>query len=196
MWASLPAELTLRMIRVRCAAKGFRTRELILVTTLLDPEKYPAQEIAQLYLQRWSIELFFRDIKTLLKMEHLRCQSPHMVQKEFLMHMIGYNLIRAVMVETVRKHDVALERLSFKGSVDSVRQYSLAIARAKTKNKAAELVKELLRVLANDLVPYRPNRREPRAIKRRPKPFPLLTRPREQFKEIPHRSQYRKAAHH
>ena len=166
------------------------------MTTLLDPEKYPAQEIAQLYLQRWSIELFFRDIKTLLKMEHLRCQSPHMVQKEFLMHMIGYNLIRAVMVETVRKHDVALERLSFKGSVDSVRQYSLAIARAKTKNKAAELVKELLRVLANDLVPYRPNRREPRAIKRRPKPFPLLTRPRKQFKEIPHRSQYRKAAYH
>jgi hypothetical protein len=196
MWASLPAELTLRMIRVRCAAKGFRTRELILVTTLLDPEKYPAQEIAQLYLQRWSIELFFRDIKTMLKMEHLRCQSPPMVQKEFLMHMIGYNLIRAVMVETVRKHDVALERLSFKGSVDSVRQYSLAIAKAKTLNKAAELVKELLRVLANDLVPYRPNRKEPRAVKRRPKPFPLLTRPRKQFKEIAHRSRYRKAAHH
>jgi hypothetical protein len=196
MWASLPAQLTLRMIRVRCAAKGFRTRELILVTTLLDPEKYPAQEIAQLYLQRWSIELFFRDIKTMLKMEHLRCQSPPMVQKEFFMHMIGYNLIRAVMVETVRKHDVALERLSFKGSVDSVRQYSLAIAKARTKNKAAELVRELLRVLANDLVPYRPNRKEPRAMKRRPKPFPLLTRPRKQFKEIAHRSRYRKGDHH
>ncbi len=194
MWDSLSAELTLRMIRVRCAAKGFRTRELILVTTLLDPEKYPAKEIAQLFLQRWSIELFFRDIKTMLKMEQLRCQSPRMVQKEFFMHLIGYNLIRAVMVETVRKHEVALERLSFKGSVDSVRQYSLALAKARTKKKAAQLVQELLRVLASDLVPYRPERREPRAIKRRPKPFPLLTRPRKQFKEIAHRSRYRKPA--
>src|SRR5260370_16272254 len=113
------------MIRVRCAAKGFRTCELILVTTLLDPEKYPAQEIAQLYLQRWSIELFFRDIKTLLKMEHLRCQSPHMVQKEFLMHMIGYNLIRAVMVQTVPNHALALQMPSFTGSIDSVPHYNL-----------------------------------------------------------------------
>ena len=193
IWAALAAELTLRMIRVRCSAKGFRTRELIIVTTLLDPEKYPAAELARLYLQRWSIELFFRDIKTMLKMEHLRCQSPEMVQKEFFMHMIGYNLIRAVMVETVRKHDVRLERLSFKGSVDSVRQYSLAISKARTKGRAAELVKELLRVLASDLVPERPNRKEPRAVKRRPKPFPLLTKPRKKFKEIPHRSSYRKS---
>jgi len=193
LWAALAPELTLRMIRVRCTAKGFRTRQLVLVTTLLDPEKYPAQEIARLYLQRWNVELFFRDIKTMLKMEHLRCQSPAMVQKEFFMHMIGYNLIRAVMVETVRRHDVPLERLSFKGGVDSVRQYSIAISKAKTKTRAAQLVKELLRVLAGDLVPSRPGRKEPRAVKRRPKPFPLLTKPRKQYKEIPHRSRYRKA---
>lgn len=193
LWARLAPELTLRLIRVRCSAKGFRSRELLLVTTLLDPEKYPAPEIAQLYLQRWNVELFFRDIKTLLKMEHLRCQSPAMVQKEFLMHLIGYNLIRAVMVETVRQHDVPLERLSFKGSVDSVRHYSNTIAQAKTKTRAAQLVKELLRVLASDLVPARPGRKEPRAVKRRPKPFPLLTAHRKRYKEIPHRSRYRKA---
>jgi hypothetical protein len=193
LWAALGAQLTLRMIRVRCSAKGFRTRELVLVTTLLDPEKYPAAEIARLYLERWNVELFFRDIKTMLQMEHLRCQSPDMVQKEFFMHLIGYNLIRAVMVETVRRHDVPLERLSFKGSVDSVRQYSIAISNAKTKTRAGHLVKELLRVLAGDLVPLRPDRKEPRAVKRRPKPFPLLTKPRKQYKEIPHRSRYRKA---
>jgi len=191
LWKLLPKTLMLRMIRVRCSAKGFRTRELILVTTLLDPEKYPAAEIAKLFLQRWSVELFFRDLKTMLKMEHLRCQSPAMVQKEFFMHLIGYNLIRAVMLEAARKQDVPLERLSFKGSVDSVRQYSLVISIARTKKKVAELVKELLRVLARDLVPYRPDRKEPRAIKRRPKPFPLLTKPRKLFKEIPHRSRYR-----
>jgi hypothetical protein len=193
LWAALEAQLTLRMIRVRGSAKGFRTRELVLVTTLLDPEKYPAAEIARLYLERWNVELFFRDLKTMLKMEQLRCQTPDMVQKEFFMHLIGYNLIRAVMVETVRRHDVPLERLSFKGSVDSVRQYSIAISKAKTKTRAAHLVQELLRVLAGDLVPLRPNRKEPRAVKRRPKPFPLLTKPRKQYKEIPHRSHYRKA---
>jgi hypothetical protein len=193
LWALLVPQLTLRLIRVRCSAKGFRTRQLVLVTTLLDPEQYPALEIAQLYLQRWNIELFFRDIKTMLRMEPLRCQSPEMVQKEFFMHLIGYNLIRAVMVETVRRHDVPLERLSFKGSVDSVRQYSIAIFKAKTKNRADTLVKELLRVLASDLVPLRPGRQEPRAVKRRPKPFPLLTKPRRQYKEIPHRSRYRKS---
>jgi hypothetical protein len=193
LWALLAPQLTLRLIRVRASAKGFRTRQLVLVTTLLDPQKYPAAQIARLYLERWNVELFFRDLKTMLKMEHLRCQSPDMVQKEFFMHLIGYNLIRAVMVETVRRHEVPLERLSFKGSVDSVRQYSVAIAQAKTKTRAAHLVKELLRVLAGDLVPLRPNRKEPRAVKRRPKPFPLLTKPRKQYREIPHRSRYRKA---
>ncbi len=192
LWAMLAPELTLRLIRVRGSAKGFRTRQLVLVTTLLDPDQYPAADIARLYLERWNVELFFRDIKTMLKMEHLRCQSPDMVRKEFFMHLIGYNLIRAVMVETVRRHDVPLERLSFKGSVDSVRQYSIALGKAKTKARAAHLVKELLRVLAGDLVPLRPNRKEPRAVKRRPKPFPLLTKPRKQYHEIPHRSRYRK----
>ncbi len=196
LWASLPEILTLRMIRVRCATKGFRTRELILVTTLLDPEKYPAAEIAQLFLQRWNVELFFRDLKTILKMEHLRCQSPTMVQKELFMHLIGYNLIRAVMLQSAHRHDAPLERLSFKGSVDAVRQYGTAISQAKTKAKAARLVRELLRVLAADLVPHRPGRQEPRAVKRRPKPYSLLTKPRHQFAEIPHRGKYRAAARH
>jgi IS4 transposase len=179
------------MIRVGCAAKGFRTRQLVLVTTLLDPEKYPASHISQLFLQRWSVELFFRDLKTILKMEHLRCQSPEMVRKEFFMHLIGYNLIRALMLQTARRHDVALERLSFKGSVDAVRHFSGAIARARSKSRAAALAREILRVLAADLVPERPGRQEPRAVKRRPKPYSLLTKPRHQFVEIPHRGKYR-----
>lgn len=193
LWAALPQALMLRMIRARCATRGFRTRELVLVTTLLDPEKYPASQISQLFLQRWSVELFFRDLKTILKMEHLRCQSPAMAQKELFMHLIGYNLIRALMLQTVRRHDVPLERLSFKGGVDAVRQFSAAIARARTNAKAAALARELLRLLAADLVPERPGRREPRAVKRRPKPYSLLTKPRHQFVEIPHRGKYRAA---
>lgn len=191
LWNQLPKTLTLRMIRVRCSAQGFRTRELVLVTTLLDPQKYPAAEIAQLYLQRWEVELFFRDIKTVLQMEHLSCKSPAMVHKEFWMHMVAYNLIRALMVQAAHRYSVPLARLSFKGSLDSVRQYSAAISRARTKRRAQRLVADLLRVLASDLVPKRPNRREPRALKRRAKPFPLLTKPRKIFREIPHQSRYR-----
>ena len=188
LWASLPEELTLRMICIHVTARGFRSRKLILITTLLDPDKYPAEQIARLYLQRWQVELFFRDIKTILQMEHLRCKSPPMVEKEFLMHLIGYNLIRCVMLDAARAYEAPLERISFKGSVDSVRQYSLAIAQARHAKKRRELVRDLLRVLATDLVPDRPHRREPRAVKRRPKPYPLLNRPRRQFRETRHRN--------
>jgi len=192
LWQTLPRELSLRLIKVRAARKGFRTRDLVLVTTLLDPEKYPAAEIARLYLRRWDVELFFRDIKTMMRMEQLRCQSPAMIQREFLMHLIAYNLIRTVMWEAARRHAVPLDRLSFKGSLDAVRQYSAALSRARNQKKAAELVRDLLETLAADLVPLRPGRREPRALKRRPKPYSLLTKHRHLFKEIPHRGKYRK----
>ena len=188
LWASLLPELTLRMICVHVTAPGFRSRKLILITTLLDPEKYPAEEIARLYLQRWQVELFFRDIKTILQMEHLRCKTPAMVEKELLMHLIGYNLIRCVMLEAARAEDAPLERISFKGSVDSVRQYCPAITQTRDPRKRRELIRELLRVLAADLVPERPGRREPRAVKRRHKPYPLLNRPRHQFREVLHRN--------
>jgi hypothetical protein len=194
LWRILPQEITLRLIKVRCATKGFRTRELVLVTTLLDPEKYPASEIARLYLRRWEVELFFRDIKTMMRMEHLRCQSPPMIQREFLMHLIAYNLIRTVMWEAARRYEAPLDRISFKGAVDAVRQYGIALSRARTQKKAAALIRDLLVTLAEDLVPHRPGRQEPRALKRRPKPFSLLTKPRHVFKEIPHRGKYCKCA--
>ena len=123
-------------------------------------------------------------------MEVLRCQSPKMVHKELEMFLIAYNLIRALMTEASAIHDVPLERISFKGTVDATRQYSIAIAQARSKKKQRQLVLELLRVLAKDQLPSRPGRREPRAMKRRPKPFPLLNRHRRCFKEIPHRNRY------
>jgi hypothetical protein len=192
LWAALPAELTVRLIKARLAVRGFRTRELIVITTLLDPEKFPAEEIAALYRRRWQVELFFRDIKTTLQMETLRCQSPAMIAKEFLMHMIAYNLIRAVMWEAARRHETPLERISFKGALDALRQFSLALARARSQKKARQIERELLRIIAKDRVPERPGRREPRAVKRRPKPFCWLSKPRHLYKEIPHRGKYRK----
>ncbi len=113
-----------------------------------------------------------------------------MVHKELEMFFIAYNLVRCLIVQAGNINDVALDRMSFKGTVDSVRQFSLAIAQARSKKKQHQLIVELLEVIARDEVPDRPRRREPRAVKRRPKPFSLLNKPRDQFKEIAHRNRY------
>ena len=189
-WKKIPAQLTVRVIRFKLASRGYRPQSVTLVTTLLDPHQYPAQDIAQLYARRWKIELWFRDIKTSMGMEVLRCKSPGMVHKELEMFFIAYNLIRCLIVQAGADNDVELDRMSFKGTVDSVRQFSLAIAQARSKKKQRQLILELLGVIARDQVPERLGRREPRAVKRRPKAFPLLNKPRDKFKEIFHRNRY------
>jgi len=157
---------------------------------LLDAQAYPAQELARLYARRWQIELWFRDIKTSMSMEALRCKSPQLVHKEMEMFFIAYNLIRCLMAEASLIHHAPLERLSFKGTVDSVRQFASAIAQARSRRKQKQLMAQLLEIIARDQVPDRPGRREPRAVKRRPKPYRLLNCPRRLFKEIPHRNRY------
>jgi hypothetical protein len=191
-WKSVPEQLTVRLVRRQISQRGFRTRQLTLVTTLLDPKKYPADELVAVYQRRWRLELCFRDLKTTMGMETMSCRSPQMVHKELLMYLIAHNLIRCLMAEAASLHDVELDRLSFKGAVDATRHFSNALAKARTKKQRRRLEAVLLKILAEDQVPDRPNRREPRAVKRRPKPYPLLTRPRGKYKEIPHRSRYSK----
>jgi hypothetical protein len=193
-WKKIPPELTVRVIRFKLCSPGYRPESVTLVTTLLDPQKYSARDLAQLYARRWKIELWFRDIKTSMGMEVLRCKSPQMLHKELEMFFIAYNLIRCLMVQAGAINDVELDRLSFKGTVDSVRQFSLAISQARSKRKQNQLIIELLEVIARDEVPDRPGRIEPRAVKRRPKAYQLLNRPRKEMKEIPHRSKYRKTS--
>jgi hypothetical protein len=131
-----------------------------------------------------------RDLKTTMGMESLRCQSPDMAEKELLAYLGAHNLIRCVMAEAVAPHAVALERVSFKGSVDALRVDSEMLGRARNKTMRRQLWENLLADLAGDLVRHRPNRTEPRAVKRRPKPYPLLNQPRRKFVEISHRSRY------
>lgn len=190
LWQLVPAQLPVRVLRFELHVRGFRPESVTLVTTLIDAKVYPAEELAQLYARRWKIELWFRDLKTSMGMEVLRCQRPKMVHKELEIFLIAYNLIRALMTEASAIHDVPLDRLSFKGTVDATRQYSLALAQARSKKKQRQLLNDLLAVLASDEVPARPGRREPRALKRRPKPFPLLNQPRRRFKDVAHRNHY------
>ena len=187
-WAALPEEIQVRIVRFSAACRGFRTQHITLVTTLLDADLYPAGELIALYLRRWRIELCLRDVKTTLGLEVLRCQSPAMVRKELLAGLIAHNLIRCVMAEAARVYEAELERLSFKGAVDALRQYSAVMAQARTNRMKRKLWQDLLRTLACDRVPLRPGRTEPRAVKRRPKPFPLLNRQRRKFVELPHRN--------
>jgi hypothetical protein len=189
-WQRMPAQITVRIIRFSATLRGFRNRRVTLVTTLLDPQLYPAREIIALYARRWSMELCFRDLKSTMGMETLRCQSPEMAQKELLAYLVAHNLVRCVMAEAVARYQVDLPRISFKGTVDALRQYSAAIAQAPNRKLRRMLWEDLLRNLARDLVPLRPNRREPRAVKHRPKAYPLLNQSRRRFIEISHRSRY------
>ena len=190
-WASLPAELPVRVIRVEVKQKGFRTRVLVLVTTLLDPMAYPAEQIVAAYLRRWRLEMCLDDLKTTLGLDALRCKTPHMVHRELLALLIAHNLVRAVMAEAAREHAVPLPRLSFTGTLDALRSFGGASAQARRPPQRRRLWAEMLRIIAADLVPLRPDRWEPRAVKRRPKPYPKLNRPRHQYRETRHGSRYR-----
>ena len=190
VWKLIAPQLTVRVLRLHLRRAGYRTRSVTLVTTLVDPELYSARELAELYARRWQIELWFRDIKTSMGMEVLRCQSPEMIHKELEMFLIAYNLIRCLMAQAGRQAGVAIQRLSFKGTVDGVRQFSVALAQARSRRKQRELLELLLETIAKDAVPQRPGRREPRAVKRRPKPFPILNQPRHKFKDVPHANRH------
>jgi hypothetical protein len=189
-WALLPAQITVRIVRFTTTIRGFRNRRITMVTTLLDPDLYPAEELAALYARRWRLELCLRDLKTTMGMEELRCKTPDMAEKELLAYLVAHNLVRCLIAEVVACHQVELERVSFKGSIDALRQFSDAISRARSRKMRGQLWRDLLLTLARDLVPLRPNRTEPRAVKRRPKPYPLLNKPRRKFVEISHRSRY------
>ena len=188
-FAALPATLSLRLIRLRVAAKGFRTRRAVLVTTLTDAELYPAEALRELYGERWQVELHFAQIKTILAMDVLRCKSPEMIEREVAIHRIAYNLVRSLMQRSAHLHQVSLERISFKGSLDTVRHWSAVIAAAgATPRKQDSLIEQMLTAIARDPLPERPQRSEPRAKKRRPRNYQLMTAPRHQVGNLPRRN--------
>lgn len=188
-FAALPPSLSLRMIRLRVTTPGCRTQSVVLVTTLLDPVAYPAEALRALYGQRWQVEGHFAQIKTSLGMDVLRCKSPELIEREVCMHQIAYNLVRSLMQRAAHGHHVALTRLSFKGTLDTLRHWSSLIAAAgKTPRQQQKLIAQMLALIAGDPVPERPGRNEPRARKRRGKNYQLLTKPRHKMGRLPRRN--------
>lgn len=191
----LPVELALRQIRVAVDQAGFRTKEFFIVTTLLDPTEYPSEEIARLYLKRWDVELFFRDIKTTMGMDILRCQTPEMIRKEIIMNFIAYNCVRRLMYEAAETADIAVRLVSFKGSLQAIRSWEPQLNHNKlSKAERNRMLNDLYGTVTGLPLQQRPGRREPRCLKRRLKNYQLLTKPRHEMKEMEHRSRYRATA--
>jgi hypothetical protein len=182
-WEALPTQITVRLLRFAVDIPGFRSHTIFVATTLLDPDAYPAPKIAALYRDRWLIELRLRDIKITLGMDVLRGKTPDIVRKEILMHMLAYNILRALMWQAAAKHGRDLHRLSFAGTVDRLNALMPYLWLFQGTHKARTLFALLLQWIAHDLNPDRPNRIEPRAVKRRPKQYPLLNKPRNQMRK-------------
>jgi hypothetical protein len=183
-WESLPEEMALRVIRTKGPDRQGRQRTRYLITTLLDHQSYPWDEVASLYLHRWEIELRFRDIKTTMGMELLRTKSPEMVHKEVLMHLIAYNVVRLLMLKGGNLHGVNHRRISFKGVLQVLEECRCGFGEVAGKPRLLENERDNLWLrIAERIVEERPGRSEPRKKKRRPKSYGWLQKPRHSYFE-------------
>jgi len=164
-YVTLPSSLLVRELRFAITVPGFRPKEITLVTTLLDPIRYPAEELAQLYFDRWRVEVNLRHLKQTLHLDVLRCKTVDGIRKELCMIALAYNLVRLVMLTAAHRQDVPPDRVSF---VDALRW----LCHARPREPLADLI----------VWPVR-HRVEPRVRKRRPKEFPLMQRPRAELRK-------------
>jgi len=179
-YASMPESLEVREIEVQVEQPGFRTQELVVVTSLTDAKAYSHDDVADLYHERWHVELDLRAIKQSLAMGELRCKTPEMLRKELWTHLLAYNLLRKMNAQSALLSEVRLPR---EISLTAVLQKAaaswtiLACADASTRRTIGC---HHLECLVNQRVGDRPGRTEPRAVKRRRDPIALLTEPRKE----------------
>lgn len=180
-FAGLPKTLTVRAIKYSIAAPGFRTKQVIVITTLLDDNLYPATEIMRLYGLRWEVELDLKHLKSSLGMDILRSKTPALVRKEIYAYLLAYNLLRTVMWSAGTTHGVNPLRLSLQGARHHLNNFADKLTTAPTQ-KRQRLYCTLLKLIVHKPVPKRPKRHEPRVRKRRPKSYPLMTKPRSELR--------------
>ncbi|MEA3282236.1 MAG: IS4 family transposase [Euryarchaeota archaeon] len=170
MYLQMPDTITIREIKIN---------KKVITTTLLDPKKFTREEIDELYTKRWLIEVDFRFIKTVLQMDILRCKTPDMVCKEIWVNLLAYNLIRTVMAQAAHHYNLPPRTLSFKGTLQQLNAFKERFLRT-AKKHLSSMYEYLLEAIVRHRVGNRHRRSEPRAVKRRRKPYPLLTKPREE----------------
>ena len=176
VYVTIPETITLRMLQYSLVCRGRRSKTITVVTTLVDPVAYPKEEIAELYGHRWNVELDIRHIKQTLNIDHFRCKSPEMVEREFWVTLLGYNLVRKTLCESASHVGVLPRRLSFTRTCAHLLELRLWML-----DGTVGLL-GLLRYLGSLLVPERPGRFEPRVLKRRRHRYPLMNEPREDLK--------------
>lgn len=177
-YTALPASLAVRELRVRVRQAGFRTRVLVVVTTLVDPAMFPRQDVALLYRLRWYAEPDLRALKQTMQMDVLRCLSPEMVCKEVWAHLLAYNLLRGLMARAAAEAGLLPLQVSFKGALQAVNGLAAVLWTAAVA-EIAEILRRLREAIASQRVGDRPNRCEPRKRKRRAKHYPLLNESRQ-----------------
>ncbi len=178
-YQTIPHKITLREIKYTITEPGFRSRSFIVITTLTDPAAFSKHEIADMYGFRWNAELDIRSIKNNLNLEHVRCKSPEMVRRELWTTLLAYNLIRSTSAAAAMLHDVQPRVISFTSTVQFVLQEWKLLSRdPQSSFHLTEFIETMLDRIAQCIVANRPGRIEPRVVKRRPKPYKLMTKPR------------------
>jgi hypothetical protein len=181
---TLPDAITVREARFRVEQPGFRTRSVVVVTTLLDPKQATREELAELYRARWNNELDLRSLKSTMQMGELRCKTPEAVRKEVWAHVLAYNLIRTVMAQAAAGHELPPRSISFKGTMQTLEAFRPLLEQRSARDVAGRrvLYDELLGAIATHRVADRPDRFEPRLKKRRKDYCGWLTKPRAELK--------------
>ena len=181
---TLPEFITIRETKIRVTQPGFRTKAIVIVTTLLDPQQTTKEDLATLYRARWNNELDLRSIKSTMQMHELRCKTPESVRKEIWTHALAYNLIRTLMAQAATTHGILPRTISFKGTLQTLEAFQPMIEQRFDHDPAQRLrlYQNLLDAVATHRVADRPDRFEPRAKKKRRDHYAWLTSPRKLIK--------------
>jgi Transposase DDE domain len=180
-----PDEMVMRELRVhvRGGHRKVRSRTITIATTLCDREEYRKADLGELYRLRWQAELNLRSLKTVMQMDVLRCKTPEMIRKEMWGHFLAYNLIRKVMCQAAEQFALKPWTISFKGALQTLNAFALPLLIC-ARNRLPDVIEEMLLAIARHGVGTRPNRLEPRRVKRRPKPHKLLSTPRAKARKL------------
>ena len=181
LYAEIPQTMTLRAVRFQVKVPGRRTEDLIVATSLTDPQAYPAEDIAELYGYRWNAELDIRAIKQSLGLDHVRCKSPHMVLRELWVTLLAYNLIRKLMATAAALHGRQPRHMGFTLACQVVLSSWMLLDTGACRDELQLWRLALERIAAHE-VANRPGRIEPRVLKRRRHRYPLMQQPREELR--------------
>jgi hypothetical protein len=183
-YKALPESITVCETRIAVRQVGFRTKEIVVVTTLLDPRQTTKEDLTLLYRARWNNELHLRSIKSTMQMSELRCKTPELVRKEIWTHVLAYNLIRTLIAQAAVSYEVLPRTLSIKGAMQTLEAFQpmLELQAAKDREQGLRLCQNLLRAITTHRVADRPDRFEPRLKKLRRNHYDWLTKPRSEIK--------------